>query len=563
MPEPLALSVDFGSSNTVALLRDAKGQARTLLFDGSPLLPSAVFAAADGTLLVGRDAAHLSRDDPARFEPYPKRRIDDGTVLLGDRTVAVVDLVAAVLRRVADEARRVAGALPPAVLTHPVAWGPARRGVLAEAARRAGLTVSGLVAEPIAAACYFTTVLGSRLPAGQGLAVFDFGGGTLDVAVVRRAGGQLVVAATGGLDTVGGIDIDAAIIGQLAGPIQRQAPELWARLSTPRSPTDLRDRALIWQDVRAAKEILSRASQAGVHVPGLPTATHLTRAEFEALAAPLVQAAVAETAATIGRSGTPAGELAGVFLVGGSSRIPLVGQALHRALSVAPTVLEQPETAVAEGALHSPAAPALSPRVARAMDRLDPGITVPQPEPAPPVPERRRRWLPLVAAGAFLLAAAATAVILQPWEKFGAGADPSHSPSADPNRAAGGATTPSPTPSPNPSDPCPSNEQVQKSVSPDTNGGGGTTDGSSFAVHGDIVCAGGFAGVHLFGQSGGQALDPAVAVLQYKNGKWIQLVLGTSICEPGPGGGQPDWTNGQQVPDKVMKSVGCDPQYYN
>ncbi|MEV0840258.1 Hsp70 family protein [Actinocatenispora sera] len=560
MAEPLALSIDFGSSNTVALLRDAGGRSRTLLFDGSPLLPSAVFAAADGSLLVGRDAAHLSRDDPARFEPHPKRRIDDGTVLLGDREVPVVELVAAVLRRVADEARRVAGVLPPTVLTHPVAWGPARRGVLTEAARRAGLPVSGLVAEPIAAACYFTTVLGSRLVAGQGLAVFDFGGGTLDVAVVRPAGGRLVVAATGGLDTVGGIDIDAAIIGHLAGPIQRQAPDEWARLSTPRSPADLRDRALIWQDVRAAKEILSRASQAGVHVPGLPTATHLTRAEFEALAAPLVQAAVAETAATIGRSGTGAGELAGVFLVGGSSRIPLVGQALHRALTVAPTVLEQPETAVAEGALHSPGAPALSPRVARAMDRLDPGITVPQPEPAPPVPERRRRrWLPPVAAAAFLLAAGATAVILQPWEKFGASADPGDSPSADPNRAAGGAKTPSH----GPSDPCPTNEQVQQSVSPDTNGGGGTTDGSNVAVHGDVVCAGGFAGVHVFGQNGGQATDPAVVVLQYKDGRWIQLVLGTSICEPGPGGGQPDWTKGQRVPDKVMKSVGCDPKYYN
>ncbi|BCJ38669.1 hypothetical protein Athai_61720 [Actinocatenispora thailandica] len=561
MPEPLALSVDFGSSNTVALLRDAKGQARTLLFDGSPLLPSAVFAAPDGTLLVGRDAAHLSRDDPARFEPHPKRRIDDGTVLLGDRAVAVADLIAAVLRRVADEARRVAGVLPPAVLTHPVAWGPARRGVLAEAARRAGLPVAGMVAEPIAAACYFTAVLGSRLAAGQGLAVFDFGGGTLDVAVVRRAGGQLVVAATGGLDTVGGIDIDAAIIGHLAGSIQRQAPDLWARLTTPRSPTDLRDRALVWQDARAAKEILSRASQAGVHVPGLPTATHLTRGEFEELATPLVRSAVAETAGTIGRSGTPAGALAGIFLVGGSSRIPLVGQALHRALGVAPTVLEQPETAVAEGALHSPAAPALSPRVAQAMDRLDPGITVPQPEPAPEVPARRRRWLPLVAAAAFLLAAGTTAVLLQPWEKFGASAGPSDSPSADPTRAAGGARSASASPSP--SDPCPSNEQVQRSVSGSTNGGGGTTDGANFAVHGNIVCAGGFAGVHLFGQSGGQANDPAVAVLQYQNGKWIQLVLGTSICEPGPDGGQPDWTNGQQVPDKVMKSVGCDPKYYN
>jgi len=559
VPEPLALSIDFGSSNTVAMLRDANGRARSLLFDGSPLLPSAVFAAPDGSLLVGRDAAHQARDDPARFEPYPKRRIDDGTVLLGDREVTVVDLIAAVLRRVADEARRVAGVLPPAVLTHPVAWGPARRGVLTEAARRAGLTVSGVVPEPISAAYYFTTVLGSTLPAGQGLAVFDFGGGTLDVAVVRRSAGRLVVAATGGLDAVGGIDVDAAIISHLAEPIRRQAPDVWARLAQPRGPADLRDRAAVWQDARAAKEILSRASQAGVHVPGLPTATHVTRGEFEALALPLVDRAVRETAGTLQRAGLGPRELAGVFLVGGSSRIPLVGQALHRALGVAPTVLEQPETAVAEGALHSPAAPALSPRVARAFDRLDPGITVPEPEPAPAVPAgHRRRWLPLVAAAAFLLAAGLTAALLQPWEKFGVGANPSGSASAGGHRAGGGTRTPSPTPT----NRCPSNDEVQKSVSPSTNGGADTTNGQNFAVHGDIVCADGYAGVHLFGQQGGQTLDSVVAVLHYDTtkGKWVQLVLGTDICAPEDTGGRPSWAKG--VPDRVMASVGCKPSYY-
>src|SRR5262245_50987973 len=219
------VAIDFGSTNTVAVLRSPGGRRRVLLFDGSPLLPSAVYAAPSGELLVGRDAAHMARDDPARYEPYPKRRVDDGSVLLGGRGIPVVELVAAVLRRVADEARRTAGTLPPAVLTHPVAWGSARRGVLVEAARRAGLTVLDLVAEPIAAAAYFTTVLGTELPAGACLAVFDLGGGTFDVAVVRGSGGardlsvvgtggggagDLSVVGTGGLDDVGGLDLDAA-----------------------------------------------------------------------------------------------------------------------------------------------------------------------------------------------------------------------------------------------------------------------------------------------------------------------------------------------------------------
>ena len=91
-PKRHALGVDFGTSNTVAVARWPDGRARPILIDGSPLLPSAVYAEPDGHLLVGRDAVHSSRIDPARFEPNPKRRIDDGEVLLADREVPVGDL---------------------------------------------------------------------------------------------------------------------------------------------------------------------------------------------------------------------------------------------------------------------------------------------------------------------------------------------------------------------------------------------------------------------------------------------------------------------------------------
>src|SRR5437762_3849586 len=132
-----ALGVDFGTSNTVAVLRSSDGRARSLLVDGSPLLPSAVYADPGGSLLVGRDAIHSARLDPARFEPNPKRRIDDHSVLLGDRELPVVDLVAAVLVRIAEEARRTTGgAVPdPVTMTCPAGWGPTRRGLLCAAAR--------------------------------------------------------------------------------------------------------------------------------------------------------------------------------------------------------------------------------------------------------------------------------------------------------------------------------------------------------------------------------------------------------------------------------------------
>ncbi|MEU0562979.1 type VII secretion-associated protein, partial [Dactylosporangium sp. NPDC006015] len=98
------LAIDLGTSSTVAVVCGADGRVRPVLFDGREQLPSGVHAGADGVLVAGLDAERLARADPAAFEPNPKRRIDDGTVLLGPHAVAVPDALAAVLRVVAARA---------------------------------------------------------------------------------------------------------------------------------------------------------------------------------------------------------------------------------------------------------------------------------------------------------------------------------------------------------------------------------------------------------------------------------------------------------------------------
>src|SRR6185503_2718349 len=103
------LGVDFGTSSTVAVLRRPDGRQSPLLFDGTPVMPSAVLATVDA-LLVGAGALYGAGSRPEALEPTPKRRIDDGTVLLGSREVPVVDLIAAILAHVRDEANRTAGA---------------------------------------------------------------------------------------------------------------------------------------------------------------------------------------------------------------------------------------------------------------------------------------------------------------------------------------------------------------------------------------------------------------------------------------------------------------------
>src|SRR5204863_9667687 len=114
-------------------------------------------------------------------------------------------------------------------------------------------------------------------------------------------------------------------------------------------PPDRRHRRALWDDARSVKELLSRAATAGIAVPLFDVDLHLTRPEFEALARPWLDRTVALTTATLFTSGVTAERLAGVFLVGGGSRVPLVATLLHRALGVAPVILEQPELVVSHG----------------------------------------------------------------------------------------------------------------------------------------------------------------------------------------------------------------------
>jgi actin-like ATPase involved in cell morphogenesis len=338
-PDRYRLAVDFGTSTTVAMLQWPDGRIRPLLFDGSPLLPSAVVLGLDGRLHTGRDAAHLGRGNPERLETNPKRRVDDGAVLLGDAEIPVPDLISAVLRRVAVEAGQVAGAVSDVIMTHPAAWGGRRRALLTHSAERAGLARPNLVSEPVAAAAYFAR-LGAGIRPGAAIVVYDLGAGTCDVTVLRRQPYGFDVVLSGGLGEVGGLDVDAAIVAFL----QATHGQVW---------TDTSSRRQLWDEVRTAKEMLSRASSTIVSIPALGTQVPLGRDQFEELARPVLRPTTALVKQLLRDAGIDPGSIAGLYLVGGSSRIPLCATLLHEALGVAPIVTEQPELVVAEGGLHA------------------------------------------------------------------------------------------------------------------------------------------------------------------------------------------------------------------
>ncbi|HYQ68394.1 Hsp70 family protein [Actinophytocola sp.] len=349
------LSVDLGTSNTVAVLSAHGRPPRVVEVDGSATMPSALFAADDGNLVIGRDAERRARLDPARFEPNPKRRIDDGTLLLGDVVVPVTEALGAVLRRVYDEtSRQLGGAQPDEVrLTHPAQWGPVRRNVLLAAARLAGMgTNLVLVPEPVAAAAHFASFPGQQLGPGQALAVYDLGAGTFDVAIVAATQNGYTVLAEAGLSDLGGLDVDQALLEHVGRQVSIRDPSRWQRILRPESTADRRARRAMAEDVKAAKEALSRHPQTEVPLPEPFEDVLVTRVELEALIRPSMLRSVELLASTIRSTGMTPDRLVGIYLVGGSSRIPLIATLIAENMRVVPSSLDQPETAVALGAHH-------------------------------------------------------------------------------------------------------------------------------------------------------------------------------------------------------------------
>ncbi|HWB36433.1 MAG TPA: Hsp70 family protein, partial [Rugosimonospora sp.] len=392
------LGIDFGTSNTAAMLRMPDGRMRPLLFDGAPLMPTAVYLNNDGNFLVGRDAERHARVDPTRFEPNPKRRVDDVTMLLGEAELPVAKVFSAVLSQVAAEARRQLGGQPQEVrLTHPARWGEQRRRVLVEAARLAQLPQPQLIVEPVAAASYFTAVLRTAVPVGRCLAIYDLGGGTFDATVVRRTAAGFTVLAEEGLPDVGGLDFDHAIVEHLGKVYGESHPDEWRALAQPADGNERRLRRLLYDDVKAAKEMLSRTTSADIHLPSLEVDGHLTREEFEALIRPQLERTVVCLVRCLKEAGVTANDLAGIFLVGGSSRIPLAAHMIHTELGLPPTILEQPETVVVEGALCIGAPPPKPGTAGPAAHSGVPQVFTPPPRPVPPRPQtgpRPANWAP-------------------------------------------------------------------------------------------------------------------------------------------------------------------------
>jgi actin-like ATPase involved in cell morphogenesis len=369
-------------------------------------MPSSVYVESPDHIDVGEVALNRAAADPTRFIREPKRQLslDQTDLPVADTDVPAHVVVAAIVRAAVDKARaQHAGEQPSGlVLTHPEQWSDRQIQVLTDAAALVGFSGTSVrtLSEPRAAAHHYAH--NGELPPGTRVAVFDFGGGTLDVAVLTAADGSFTVVAAQGDNALGGRNFDASVHRWVEQQLTAGDPDLLAWLGT----TDAAHaRLALAESIRTAKELLSDAAQATIAVPtssSAPRPLHLTRTEFEELIDRDVARGVDLLRSTLRMAGVPEGDLSAIYLVGGSSRIPLVHT---RVAALGPVVtLDDPKTVVAHGAMSAAAAGGLAaPRVAAA-----------EPSgPAPPLrsPRWRRRGR-VLAAGVTLGIAIAIAAAL-------------------------------------------------------------------------------------------------------------------------------------------------------
>lgn len=362
----LAIGIDLGTTNSVVAI-SAKSQAEVLTdADGKALVPSVVAYAPDGSAIVGELAKRLllSRPDhvvssikrlmgrgaedvktlggqlPFDIEPQHEGESHLVRLNIGGHKLTPIEISADILRALRDRAEEHLGAkVEKAVITVPAYFDDAQRTATKDAARLAGLEVLRLVNEPTAAALAYGLDKGA-----EGLyVVFDLGGGTFDVSLLRMEKGVFQVLATGGDAALGGDDFDHAIADHFL--TQRKEGLGETVLSSAEVKVAL-------MTARIAKECLTteEGGEWMLTAGDKQTKHTLSRETFEQLIEPLVRRTVKTCHEVLTEAGFDPEDIKGVVLVGGSTRVPAVRSAVADYFGAEPLADIDPDQVVAVGA---------------------------------------------------------------------------------------------------------------------------------------------------------------------------------------------------------------------
>ncbi|MDP1525746.1 MAG: Fe-S protein assembly chaperone HscA [Rhodocyclaceae bacterium] len=354
----LAVGIDLGTTNS--LVATVRSGMSVVLHDdqGRPLLPSIVRYAADGAREVGYGAqVHQSLDprntivsvkrfmgrglkDIAHIETLPYDFIEgEGMVKLktAQGVKSPVEVSADILRALRERAEAsLGGQLTGAVITVPAYFDDAQRQATKDAARLAGLNVLRLLNEPTAAAIAYGLDNGA-----EGVyAVYDLGGGTFDISILRLSKGVFQVLSTGGDSALGGDDFDHRIF-------------CWVSEQAKLSPLSHHDARLLQMRAREAKEFLTLNAEAPITAKlstGEFVDLKLTTEIFKDITKTLVQKTLGPTRKALRDAGLSPDEIKGVVMVGGATRMPQIQQAVGEYFGQEPLNNLDPDKVVALGA---------------------------------------------------------------------------------------------------------------------------------------------------------------------------------------------------------------------
>jgi molecular chaperone HscA len=354
----LAVGIDLGTTNS--LVATVRNGISIVLNDehGRAMLPSVVRYAADGSVTVGESAQAAQSDDPVNTIVSVKRfmgrsladvgeisrlayRFVDTNGMLQLRTVAgaksPVEVSAEILRVLRSRAEAaLGGELVGAVITVPAYFDDAQRQATKDAARLAGLNVLRLLNEPTAAAIAY----GLDNAAEGVYAVYDLGGGTFDISILRLSRGVFEVLAANGDSALGGDDFDQRI-------------HCWLLEKNDLSALTPRDTRLLLTHARAAKEYLTEYTETRITAvlsTGEVIDNVLTLAEFQAMSQNLVQRTLQLMRRALRDAGLGAPDVKGVVMVGGATRMPQVQHAVGEFFGQEPLTNLDPDKVVALGA---------------------------------------------------------------------------------------------------------------------------------------------------------------------------------------------------------------------
>ena len=361
-PEPhqrrLAIGIDLGTTNSlVATVRSGQEDVLPDL-DGNALLPSVVHYGLDyddNTIItVGKNAKTNAANDPfntvssvkrlmgrsltdidsSRF-PYTFSQTDNGVPLLNlpNQQVNPVQVSAEILIALVDRAKQsLDGEIDGAVITVPAYFDDAQRQATKDAAKLAGLHVLRLLNEPTAAAIAYGLDSGKE----GVIAVYDLGGGTFDISILRLHKGVFEVLATGGDSALGGDDFDRLL-----------ADYLKTQLGLNNNSDPYINQKIIDEAVKI-KILLSQQDSALVNIQG--QSFSITRKQFEDLIEPLVKRTLAVCRRALKDAQIDFDEVSEVVMVGGSTRVPLVRQLVGHYFKIEPLTSIDPDKVVAIGA---------------------------------------------------------------------------------------------------------------------------------------------------------------------------------------------------------------------